>query len=80
VSLESLDAVLAGELEAFDDAIESLAEQGLLVHVEDVLDPEDTSVALTKDGVAAVQAWLARLAPLFGGWPASHEGVDDAIG
>jgi DNA-binding PadR family transcriptional regulator len=80
MSLELVDVALGAEPEDLDDAIQSLAEQGLLVHVEDVGDPEDTTVALTTDGVAAVQAWLARLAPLFGGWPASFEGVDDAIG
>jgi ATP-dependent Clp protease ATP-binding subunit ClpC len=78
ISLERLDVTLASELAELDDPIQSLVEQGLLVYGLD--DSEDTRAALTQHGVAAVQAWLARLAPLFGGWPTSHEGVDDAIG
>lgn len=78
MSLESLDVTLACDLAELDDRIQSLVEQGLLVY--DLRDSEDTRVALTDAGVTAVQRWLARVAPLFPGWPTSYEGVDDATG
>jgi hypothetical protein len=69
MSLESLDVTLACDLEELDDRIQSLVEQELLVY--DLEDSEDTRVALTHAGVAAVQRWLARVALLFPGWPTS---------
>lgn len=54
--------------------VEDLVERGL---AKTAGDPEE-AVELTRDGRAALLAWLERIAPLFGGWAPQREGPDDA--
>ncbi|MEV4423085.1 hypothetical protein AB0L40_24370 [Patulibacter sp. NPDC049589] len=47
-------------------------------HVRRTDDPVDAGFELAPAGRDVVQVWLARIAPLFAGWPAAAPGVDDA--
>jgi hypothetical protein len=46
----------------------------------DDVDGEDDerSLVITDRGSAFVEAWLDRVAPLFGSWPPERQDVDDA--
>jgi Clp amino terminal domain, pathogenicity island component len=76
-AVESLPAALACDRQGLRVAIESLLREQLVVRPEY---SDDDRVAITPAGVARVQHWLARIVPVFGGWPPERPGVDDATG
>lgn len=74
-----LAAALA--LDAWDvrECVESLAHRML---VEEAVDsePDARAWSLTDAGAGVVEAWVARLPPLFARWPPETPETDDAIG
>jgi hypothetical protein len=59
-------------------AVRSLVHRGLVAHPEPIDEAE--RVALTPDGLVAVERWLDLVASLFARWPPDVPGVDDATG
>jgi DNA-binding MarR family transcriptional regulator len=58
----------------------SLVRAGLVIAPPPYPDGDVIPPALTEAGRDLVERWLARVGPLFAGWPPDHLGVDDAIG
>ena len=75
--LGSLSRALACEGEDAAIAVDSLARRGLVAYDENT---DDLRVAVTPDGVVAVEEWLSLVASLFERWPPDVPGVDDATG
>ena len=77
-SIEPLHVALVCDPDELDELVQALVDRSLLAY--DVDDSDDTRIAVTHAGVVAVQDWLRLVTLLFGGWPPSYEGVDDATG
>jgi hypothetical protein len=80
--LPALRAVLCCDDEELETAIAVLLTAELIgtqeTHAR--FDPavDEQRFTLTERGSVLVEAWLSRIAPLFGAWPPSDPGVDDA--
>lgn len=75
--LGPLSRALACEGEDAAIAVDSLARQGLVAYADHT---DDLRVAVTPEGVAAVEEWLELVTSLFARWPPVVPGVDDATG
>jgi len=76
VNVESVDVALACDADELDERIQTLVDRRLLAYNVD--DPDESRIAITDAGVAAVQDWLRRATPMFPRWPNTSPGVDDA--
>jgi ATP-dependent Clp protease ATP-binding subunit ClpC len=72
--LYSMPRALAYDPGELDQAIRLLVRDGLVVRPDET---DEASVAITTSGLLEVEAWLARIVSLFGGWPPDRPDVDD---
>jgi Clp amino terminal domain, pathogenicity island component len=73
--IDPLSLALVTDQHDVERAVASLLRHGLVVGPEGV---DDDRLAITPAGVARVEQWLGLTASLFGSWPPTVPGVDDA--